>query len=121
VPQAGVLAGPDPVLDPGVRPVPGLQERQLPTQCVGGERLIAVAVADLEGVQRRTRVRELAADDDAHVRAAAGPAGQVQQAGDLDDVGVLTQVPVGVAGFLPRPLRKLSDGVPDGVGDGVAD
>ena len=30
VPEAGVLAGPDPVLDAGVRPVPGFQERELP-------------------------------------------------------------------------------------------
>ncbi len=52
--QAGVLAGADPVLDPGVRAVPGLQERQLPAAAVDGEGLVAVAVADLERVQRRT-------------------------------------------------------------------
>ncbi len=53
VPEAGVLAGSDPVLDPGVRAVAGFQERQLPAGCVGGEGLVAVAVADLERVQGR--------------------------------------------------------------------
>lgn len=30
VPELGVFAGPDPILDGGVRAVPGLQERELP-------------------------------------------------------------------------------------------
>jgi len=46
---------------------------------------------------------------------------EVEQAGNLHDVSVLTQVPVGVGGDLPRPLRDLSDGIADGVSVGVAD
>jgi hypothetical protein len=53
--QAGVLAGADLVLDAGVRPVAGVQERDLPAAGVGGEGLVAEAVADLDGVQRRAR------------------------------------------------------------------
>ena len=56
-----------------------------------------------------------------YVRAVIGPAGKVEQGGDFDDVGMLTQVPIFVTGFLPCPLRNLWDGVAGGVGDGVAD
>ena len=87
--DAGVLPGPDAVLDAGVRTVSGLQERELPAGCVGGEGSVAEAVADLERVQGRAWVWEFAADDDAHPGAAVGPAAQVEQAGDFDDVGVL--------------------------------
>ena len=47
VPDTGVLAGSDPVLDAGVGAVPGVQEWQLPAGGVGGERLIPVTVTDL--------------------------------------------------------------------------
>jgi len=89
VPDAGVLPGPDPVLDPGVGAVPGVQERQLPAGGVDGEGLIPVAVPDLERVQGRARVRVLTADDDPHPGAGHRPVGKVEHAGDLDDVGVL--------------------------------
>ena len=56
-PRPVPLAGADPVLDPGVRPVPGLEELGLPAAGVAGDRLVAKAVADLEGVQRRAGVR----------------------------------------------------------------
>ena len=56
----------DLVLDPGVRAVPGVQERQLPTAGVGGEGLVAVSVTDLEGVQGRPGVGVLTAHDDPH-------------------------------------------------------
>ena len=101
--------------------MPGLEKGELPTGGVGGERLVAVAVAVLEGVQGRAWVRQFTADDDPHAGAVGGPLAQVEHLGDVDDVGVLTQVPVGVAGDLPGPLRHRNDGVPDGVGDGVAD
>ena len=71
VSDAGVLAGSDAVLDPGVRAVPGIEEWQLSAGGVGGERLVAVAVADLEGVQGRTGVGVFAADDDPHPGAGA--------------------------------------------------
>ena len=38
VPQPGCLLGPDPVLDPGVGPVPDFQVRELPAASVGEER-----------------------------------------------------------------------------------
>ena len=121
VTDAGVLPGPDAVLDAGVRTMAGLEERELPAGCVGGEGLVPVAVADLEGVQSRTGVRQFAADDDAHPGAGLPPAGQVQQAGDLDDVGVLAQPTVAVVRSLPGPGWGEPDRVPDGFGDGVAD
>jgi len=103
VPQAGVLACSDPVLDACVGAVAGFEEGQLPAGCVGAEGLVAVAVADLERVQRRPGVGQFAADDDAHAWAVLGPLAEVEQADDLHDVSVLTQVPVGVARDLPRP------------------
>lgn len=95
--QAGVLAGANTVFDAGVRPMAGLQERDLPTGGVGGERLVAEAVTDLEGVQGGAGVRQLAADDDRHAGTAGAPPNQVEQAGDVDDVRVLTHVAVGGA------------------------
>ena len=53
---AGVLPGPDPVFDAGVGAVADFEERELPAGGVCGEGLVAVAVADLEGVQGRTGV-----------------------------------------------------------------
>ena len=77
------------------------EKGELPAAGVGGERLVAVAVADLARVQGGPGVREFAADDDPHAGAGLGPLAQVEHAGDLDDVGVLTQVPVGVRRCLP--------------------
>jgi len=50
--QPGDLAGADAVLDPGVRPVPGLQVGQLPDLRVGGECLEPPAVDVGEGQLR---------------------------------------------------------------------
>ena len=38
--------------------MPGLKERQLPARGVGGERLLAVAVSDLEGATLAIRVSQ---------------------------------------------------------------
>ena len=46
--EAGVFGGLDPVLDPGVGPVSGFQERELSDQGVGGEGLVASAVSLLQ-------------------------------------------------------------------------
>ena len=121
VAQAGVLTGSDAVLDPGVRTMSGFQQRGLPAAGVGGERLVAVAIADLEGVQRRAGVWQLAAHDDPHPGAGGVPATQVEQAGDLHDVGVLTQATVGVARALPGPGRHRGDRLADSFSDGEAD
>jgi hypothetical protein len=53
---AGVFEAADAVLDP-VGAVPGLQLGQLPAGCVGGEGLVAPAVAVLEQAQLRTGMR----------------------------------------------------------------
>ena len=111
----------DPVLDTGVRAMACLQERELPAGGVGGERLVAVAVADLERVQRRAGMWVFAADDDAHPGTRAGPAAEVEQAGDLDGVGVLTQGAVGVVRRGPGVGGDDLDGVADRFGDRVAD
>ena len=108
-------------LDPGVRTMLSFEKGELAAAGVGGERLVSVAVSDLEGVQGRAGVRRFAADDDPDARAGRGPAGEVDHLGDLDDVSVLTQIPIGVGRCGPGPLRDLRDGVPDRVGDGVAD
>ena len=47
--------------------------------------------------------------------------GQVEQAGDVDDVGVLPHVAVGIAGTVPGPLRHEPDRRADGVSDRIAD
>ena len=66
VADAGVLPAPDPVLDPGVGAVKGVQERELPAGGVDGESQEAVAVSDLERVQGGAGVWVLTADDDPH-------------------------------------------------------
>jgi hypothetical protein len=50
---------------------------------------------------------------------AVGPAGRLEQAGDLADLGVFTQVTVGVDGG--DPAGRGLDRLPDGFGDGGAD
>ena len=121
MPDAGVLPGPDPVFDAGVRAVPSVQERELPASGVGGESLVAVAVAALERVQGRTWMWELAAHDDPHPGAGLAPAGKVEQVRDLDDVSVLPQPTVGVVRALPGALGCEPDRISDGFGDGVTD
>ena len=72
-------------------------------------------------VRIRSSTREFAADDDAHPVAGHVLAAQVEQVRDLDDVGVLAQLPVAVVRALPGVRGHEPDGVPDRVGDGVAD
>lgn len=55
--QAGVCAGAEAVLDPGVGAVAGVEEGQLPDCGVGGEAWVAPAVAVFEGVQLGAGVR----------------------------------------------------------------
>ncbi len=73
------------------------EERQLPAGRVGGEGLVAVAVADLEGVQGRTGVPQFPA----HARSPASQ-GRSSTSGSgpatrhLDHVGLFPQATVGV-------------------------
>ena len=74
--DAGVLRDADAVLDPGVGPVPGLQEPKLTAAGVGGEGLVAPAVGLLDQGQSGAGMRLLPPDDDPKFRPAtsAGPA-----------------------------------------------
>jgi hypothetical protein len=81
--QAGVLRVADPVLDPGVGAVAGLQERQLPDRRVGRYDLVAPPVGLFEQGQLRAGVGSFPPHDQAHP---GRPTRQVQQFGDLGDV-----------------------------------
>ena len=105
--QAGVFGGLDPVLDAGVGPVPGFQERQLSDPGVGGEGLVAPAVGLLQQRQLRAEVRPFAADDDPHP---GRPAAQIEQSGDLGDLGAVADLAVGGDRRRPRPFRNGGDG-----------
>ena len=84
--------------------MPGFQERQLSDPGVGGEGLVAPAVGLLEQRQLGAGVRPFPADDDPHP---GRPAAQVEQAGDLGDVGAVADLAVGVDRRRPRPLRHV--------------
>ena len=70
--HAGLLDRFDPVLDPGVGAVPGLQERQLPASGVGGHALVAPAVVGFEHADLGAGVGPFAADQDPHPVRPAG-------------------------------------------------
>lgn len=116
--QAGVLGVPDAVLDAGVGPVTCFEEGQLTGLGVGGEGLVAPAVAFLEQRQLRTGMGPLPADDD----------GRVDEAGPLGDVSALTHTTGGVQCRGPDLRRDQVDAVaellgdrePDGVVDAAA-
>ena len=67
LPQAGVLAAADAVLDPGVGAVAGLQEGQLPARGVGGERAGSASRRPPRTRTAGPRVRAFPPDDDPHV------------------------------------------------------
>jgi hypothetical protein len=79
--EAGVLAAPNPVFDAGVGAVPGVQKGQLPGGGVGGEALVAPAVAVLERVELGAGVRAFSADQHPGAGWVAGQRGGGQQAG----------------------------------------
>ena len=120
--QAGVLAAADAVLDPGVGAVAGVEERQLPDAGVGGDALVAPAVAFLEGVELRAGVRAFPADEDPGAgrvvgqrrRPAAGRSARPRAAPSRCSA-------VGVDGVGPGPGRQRGDGVAFPVGDRPAD
>src|SRR5215207_4826914 len=97
----------DPVLESGVGPVSGFQERELSDQGVGGEGLVAPAVSLLQQRQLRARVRSFAADNDPHP---GRPAAQIEQSGDLGDLGAVADIAVGGDRRRPHPFRNRDDG-----------
>ena len=93
---------PDPVLDPGMGPVSGLEERELLSGLVGGvggHGLVAPAVTLFEQRELRTGVGAFAAHDDPHP---GRPSGEVEQAGELGDVSAVADSTVGVGGRGPH-------------------
>ena len=67
MPDAGVLGGADPVLDPGVRAVAGFEERRLPGGGVGGDQLVAPPVGLLQQRELRPGAGAFPAADHPHV------------------------------------------------------
>jgi hypothetical protein len=55
--QSRVFRAADPVLDPGMRPVAGIQVRKLSEPGVGGERGVAPPVGLFERIELRTGMR----------------------------------------------------------------
>jgi len=97
--QAAVFRDPDPVLAAGSATVPELQGLQGAGCGVGGERGEPVAV-DIVETQLSAGVGPFPADDHPHpVR----PAGKVQQAGEVGQVGPLTGLIIVVEGGDPDP------------------
>jgi len=104
--EAGLLAGADAVLDPGVRAVAGLEELGAVGGGAGSQQLVAPPVDLLEQRQLGSGVGFLAAGDDAQV---GGPARELvtvgsfpQQGGEFDDTGL-----IGVAGLSLRVENSL--------------
>jgi len=104
--QAGVFGDPDPVFDPGVCPVAGFEEPDLPEGGVGDEGLVAPPVPVLEQGQLRAEVGVFAPDDDPDPRR---PPGQGEQVGDLHDLGVVADLAVGSNRRRTRRLRNQAD------------
>lgn len=85
--EAGVLAAADAVLDAGVCPVAGLQELDgsVTGRGVGRHDLMPPA---FDGVEQRQLGAGMRAFPAGQKPGALGPAGRVEQAGDLADFGV---------------------------------
>jgi hypothetical protein len=114
----GVLPGPDPVLDPGVRPVTQLEELQGPAAAwgVGDEHLMTQPGDGVEQRQLRAGVGAFPAHDHA---GATGVASPVNEVGDLGELGSVAQGAVGLDRV--DPVHAGGDRGPDRVGDRRAD
>ncbi len=109
------------VLDPGVSPVADFQVLQRASAgdgCVGEEDLVAHALVLVEQGQLGPGVGPLAAHDHA---GAVGVAGEVDQAGQLCDLGPGAQGAVLFQRGVPDLVGQGADGLSDLGGDGVAD
>ena len=115
VPHAGGLRLPDPVLDPGVLPVPQIQPGQLPGndpgRGVGDEPGDPVPV-DIEERQLRAGVWSFLPQDHP---APGGPGRQVEQPGGFGDPGAVPHRAVGVDRRVPH-VDAVQAGQPGRVG-----
>ena len=84
---------------------------------IGGEGGDPVAV-DVGDPQLGSGMGPFPADDDPHP---GGPAGQVEQSGELGDVRTVADLSVGVVGRGPRLLRDLGDQLLGTGGQGEAE
>src|SRR5690606_10856353 len=115
--QAGVLGAADAVFAAGPAAVAEFQVGELAAAGVGDEAGEAVAV-EVGEAQLRAGMGPFFAGDDAH---AFGPAGQVQQAGQLGHPGAGPDLAVGVVGGRPSAVRQAQDRGLDVVGEGEPD
>jgi hypothetical protein len=102
-PRPVVLGAADAVFDAGTRAVAGLQEGQLPDTGVGGERLVAPAVAFFEDGELGTGVGAFTAHYGPHPRR---PPRKIQQPGDLCDVAAGAHAAIGVEGGRVHTLSR---------------
>src|SRR5205814_6722917 len=93
--EAGVFAGADAVLDPGVGAVAGFEvlDRPVAGWGVGGHDLVAHAFDGVEQGQLRAGVRAFAAHDEPGALRVYSGGGQ---AGDFADFGAVAEFTVGV-------------------------
>ena len=119
--QPGGLGLPDPVLAAGPATMPELELLEGAASGVGRERGEPVAVDVIEA-ELRSGVGPFPADDHPHP---LGPAGQVQQPGELGQIGAVAGVTIRVVGREPHPFGNLvvercgvhGEGEPDRVRD----
>jgi len=85
---------------------------------VGRDPLVAPTITLFEQRQLGARVGSFATHDDPYP---SRPAGQVEQSGQLGDVTALTHAAISIGGGDPHVFGHELDGVPDLLGDRVAD
>ena len=107
--QAGVFRASDPVLDPSVCAVAGIEVGELPEGGVGGERGVAPPVSLFERIQLRTGVRAFPAHDHPRPRRIADQRTGGQHAGDLGQRRAVAVSAIGVGRVCLQPLWESAD------------
>src|SRR5699024_4158832 len=119
--ESGVFCVADPVLDPGVSPMPGFKKLQLAGGGVGDKSLVAPPVDLLEHRQLSARVWPLAAHDHPHPVWPLCEHPGSEEPGQLRDVGPVADVPVGVERWSTRGFGAGRDGSTNCGSDSEAD
>ena len=117
VAHAGVLACPDPVLDPGAPAVAQLQPGNVLAVLVGEKTRVSIAVL-VEDRELRAGVWALAPADQPRP---LSPSRQVQVLCQLGDPGAVTPGTIGIDRLCPRGLWEPEDRLARGLIDRVAD